>query len=58
MNVVMVKQKFPMTPSGNEPATFWLLAQCLNQLRQRVYSLIKHIQIITFFFNLKNCALE
>ena len=27
------QKKFPITPSGIEPATFWLLVQCFNQLR-------------------------
>ena len=30
-----VNKNIPMTPSGVEPATFWLVAQCFNQLRHR-----------------------
>jgi len=48
--------KIPVTTSGIEPATFRLVAQCLNQLRRRV-SRKEIIQIISGPLGTSNCIL-
>jgi hypothetical protein len=41
--------KIPMTPAGNKPATFWLIAQGLHQLvqRKKTYLLIQFCSLIS-----------
>ena len=39
-----------MIPLGVEPATFWLVAQCLSQLQHRVLHSVVQIPVLKFWY--------
>jgi len=51
----LCKWNIPMTPSGIETATFWLVAQCFNQLNLRIR--LTDIYKVSEYNRRQNCLL-
>jgi hypothetical protein len=47
--------KTPVTPSGIQPVTFWLLEQCLNPLRHRLRPNVIYKNKVIYVGNVMIC---